>query len=57
MEQIHSNQMLALLTEANKLDGQLILATLREKLPPLTPTFLTQNTVLQLGHDDKFFRI
>ncbi len=57
MEQIHGNQMLALLTEANALEGQLILATLRDKLPQLTPQFLKENLALELGHDDKFFRI
>ncbi len=57
MEQIHANQMLALLDEANALEGQLVLATLRDKLPPLAPQFLKENTVLELGHDDKFFRI
>jgi hypothetical protein len=57
MEQIHGNQMLALLNEANALEGQLILATLRDKLPQLTAQFLKENVVLELGHDDKFFRI
>lgn len=57
MEQIHGNQMQALLTEANAIDGQLILATLRDKLPPLSPQFLKENTILELAQDDKFFRI
>jgi hypothetical protein len=57
MEQIHGNQMLALLIEANALEGQLILATLRDKLPQLTAQFLKENVALELGHDDKFFRI
>jgi uncharacterized protein YydD (DUF2326 family) len=57
MEQIHGNQMLALLTTANESDRQLILATLRDKLPPLTAEFLKENTALELGHDNKFFRL
>jgi uncharacterized protein YydD (DUF2326 family) len=57
VEQIHGNQLAALLTEADKLDGQLILATLRDKLPPMPGKFVESNTVLELSQDDRLFRI
>jgi hypothetical protein len=57
LEQIHGNQLAALLNEADKLDGQLILATLRDKLPPMPIKFVEDNTVLELAQDDKLFRI
>jgi uncharacterized protein YydD (DUF2326 family) len=57
LEQIHANQMAALLHEADEVDGQLILATLRDKLPPQLPKdFVERNTVLELSQDDKLFR-
>jgi uncharacterized protein YydD (DUF2326 family) len=57
MEQTHANQMTALLDEASKIDGQLILATLRDKLPNMPKDFIEQNTVLELAQEDKLFRI
>ena len=57
IEQIHGNQLAALFNEADKLDGQLILATLRDKLPPMPLKFIENNTVLELAEDDKLFRI
>jgi uncharacterized protein YydD (DUF2326 family) len=57
VEQIHGNQLSALLVEANKADGQLILATLRDKLPSMPKEFLDQNTVLELSYDDKLFHL
>jgi hypothetical protein len=47
----------ALLTEANQLNGQLILATLRDKLPTMPGKFLKENTILELAQDDKLFNI
>ena len=57
LEQIHGNQLMALLTEANQADGQLILATLRDKLPPMSPEFFKENTILELSDDDKLFHL
>lgn len=57
VEQIHGNQLAALLTEANQPNGQLVLATLRDKLPAMPDSFLQDNTVLELSQDDKLFKI
>lgn len=57
LEQIHGNQLLALLNEANKIDGQLILATLRDKLPAMPDNFFKTNTILELSDDDKLFHL
>lgn len=57
VEAIHGNQLLALLNAANAIDGQLILAAIRDKLPELSPEFLRQNTVIQLSQDDKLFGV
>jgi len=56
LESIHGNQLSILLSEANKLDGQLILATLRDKLPPMPDGFIAANTILELSQEDKLFR-
>jgi hypothetical protein len=37
------------------MDGQLILAAIRDKLPQFGPEFLEQNTVVELSRDDKLF--
>jgi uncharacterized protein YydD (DUF2326 family) len=57
LEQIHGNQLLALLNEANQTDGQLILATLRDKLPAMSAEFFKENTILELSDDDKLFHL
>lgn len=57
LEQIHGNQLKALLTEANGVDGQLVLATLRDKLPTMSAEFFKGNTILELGDDDKLFHL
>lgn len=57
VEQIHANQLSALLIEASQLEGQLILATLRDKLPLMPDGFIEKNTVLALAHDDKLFHL
>lgn len=57
LEQIHGNQLLALLNEANQADGQLILATLRDKLPVMSAEFFKANTILELSDDDKLFHL
>lgn len=57
VEAIHGNQLTELLTTANALDGQLILAAIRDKLPGISETFLVENTILELSQDDKLFRL
>lgn len=57
LEQIHGNQLTSLLTEANRVDGQLVLATLRDKLPAMSADFFKENTILELGDDDKLFHL
>ena len=55
VEAIHGNQLAELLTTANALDGQLVLAAIRDKLPGISATFLEKNTILKLSQDDKLF--
>ncbi|MGH9522823.1 MAG: DUF2326 domain-containing protein, partial [Terriglobales bacterium] len=57
IESIHANQMTALLIEANQFDGQLVIATLRDKLPAMPDGFLEQHVVLELSQSDKLFHI
>jgi len=57
VESIHGNQLSALLNAANQLDGQLVLATLRDKLPTMPGEFIRENTILELSQDDKLFRL
>lgn len=57
VEAIHGNQLSELLTTANALDGQLVLAAIRDKLPGISETFLEENTILELSQDDKLFQI
>lgn len=57
VEAVHGNQLSALLTIANTLDGQLVLAAIRDKLPGISETFLEENTILELSQDDRLFRI
>lgn len=57
VETIHGNQLSALLTTAHALDGQLILAAIRDKLPGISETFLEENTILELAQDDKLFQL
>ena len=55
MESIHGNQLAALLTAANQVDGQLVLATLRDKLPKMPDKFIEENTILEMSQVDKLF--
>lgn len=57
VEAVHGNQLSELLTTANALDGQLILAAIRDKLPGISDTFLAENTILELSQDDKLFGV
>jgi uncharacterized protein YydD (DUF2326 family) len=55
LESIHGNQLSALLITADQLNGQLIVATLRDKLPSMGDGFIAKNTILELSQDDKLF--
>ena len=57
VEAVHGNQLSELLTTANSLDGQLVLAAIRDKLPGISETFLEENSILELSQDDKLFGI
>lgn len=57
VESIHANQLAALLETAAGIEGQLILATLRDKLPEMPDAFIEQNTVLELSQEDKLFKL
>lgn len=57
IESIHGNQLRQLLTTANSMDGQLILAAIRDKLPGISDTFLDENTIVELSQDDKLFGV
>jgi uncharacterized protein YydD (DUF2326 family) len=57
VESIHGNQLVALLTRAARLDGQLIIATLRDKLPAMSDGFIEQHTILELSQGDRLFRL
>lgn len=55
LEAIHNNQLAGLLIQASKSTGQLIVATLRDKLPPMHSTFIEDHTVIELSQEDKLF--
>jgi len=57
VESIHGNQQVALLQHAVHLEGQLIISTLRDKLPTLPGGFIEKHTVLELSQDDRLFRL
>jgi uncharacterized protein YydD (DUF2326 family) len=55
IESIHGNQLTALLERAAQIDGQLIIATLRDKLPVMARNFVVENTILELSQDGRLF--
>lgn len=55
LEAIHGNQLEGLFFEAASSSGQLVVATLRDKLPKMDRQFVEKNTVLQLSQEDKLF--
>jgi uncharacterized protein YydD (DUF2326 family) len=57
VESIHGNQQVALLQNALHLEGQLIISTLRDKLPDMPADFIEGHTILQLSQDDRLFRL
>lgn len=54
-EAIHDNQWRELLIAANEFGGQLLVSTLRDKLPPMPANFLKANTVVELSQEDMLF--
>ncbi len=57
VESIHDNQLSALLLRAAKEEGQLVIATIRDKLPPLPDGFVLAHTILELSQDDRLFKL
>ncbi|HPH06820.1 MAG TPA: DUF2326 domain-containing protein [Methylotenera sp.] len=57
LEAIHDNQLKALLVTADIFGGQLLVATLRDKLPDLPKEFVEACTVLELNQHDKLFKL
>lgn len=56
LEAIHDNQLEALLEAANSFSGQMVISTLRGKLPKASSGLIEDNTVLELSDEDRFFR-
>lgn len=57
IESIHGNQSKYLLETAQTLSGQFIVSTLRDKLPDISSEFISENTILELSSEDKFFMV
>ncbi|MBU9853033.1 DUF2326 domain-containing protein, partial [Rahnella aceris] len=56
IEAIHKNQIRILFDIASSIDGQYILAILSDKLSDIDQEFISENTILELSEDDKFFK-
>ncbi len=57
IEAIHANQIKTLFDIASSINGQYILAILKDKLSSVDPDFVEQKKVLELSENDKFFKI
>ena len=57
IEAIHVNQISKLFEIASGINGQYILAILKDKLENVDQDFINKSVVLELGEDDKFFRL
>lgn len=57
IEAIHVNQISKLFEIASEINGQYILAILKDKLENVDLDFIDKSVVLELGEDDKFFRL
>ncbi|HGT8933358.1 DUF2326 domain-containing protein [Escherichia coli] len=57
IEAIHVNQINKLFEIASGINGQYILAILKDKLENIDQDFINNSVVLELGEDDKFFRL
>lgn len=57
IEAIHSNQIKTLFDIASSINGQYVLAILKDKLSSVESDFIDKNTILELSENDKFFKI
>jgi len=57
IEDIDPNQVKTLFDISNKINGQYVVAVLKDKIDFLGEEFLNENTILRLSQNDKFFRI
>lgn len=57
IEVIHENQIRTLFEIANSIDGQYIVAVLRDKLRKIDSSIIKENEILRLSQGDKLFRI
>ncbi|MEC9671661.1 DUF2326 domain-containing protein [Escherichia marmotae] len=57
IEAIHINQIKILFDIASSINGQYILAILKDKLSAVDSSFVERNTVLELSESNKFFRL
>lgn len=56
IEAIHQNQIKTLFNIASKIDGQYIIAILKDKLASIDEQTIATSTILELSENDKFFR-
>lgn len=57
IEDIHANQIETLFSLANEINGQYVVAVLKDKIKFLGNDYINQNTILCLDQHNKFFRI
>ena len=58
IEDIDANQIYDIFQKANQIDGQYIVALLRDKISvPKFSTLIKESTILELSENDKFFKI
>ncbi len=56
IEAIHQNQIKTLFDIAARIDGQYIIAILKDKLASINGNTITTSTILELSENDKFFK-
>ena len=56
-QDIHANQIETLFSLANEINGQYVVAVLKDKIKFLGNDYINQNTILCLDQHNKFFRI
>lgn len=56
IEEIHENQIGTLCEISSAIDGQYVVAVLRDKLKQLSPKWIRDNMILELSQQDKFFK-
>ncbi|MBL6992018.1 MAG: DUF2326 domain-containing protein [Bacteriovoracaceae bacterium] len=57
MEEVSINQLKTAFDIANKIDGQFIVAILKDKIASLGDQFISDNQILKLTQEEKFFNI